>query len=274
METENQKVDRQKGRLNDQVAIVTGGGGGIGRATCVALAQDGARLVVVDIDQNHVQATLNEVQAQSGYTPTPDWIVGLVLDVRHEQDMEEMTRQTLSHFGRIDILVASAGILRPKGSGPRLVMEMSTAEWEEVLDINLKGVFLSNRAVLPTMISQRIGFIVNISSVSGRVGRAYDSAYCASKFGVIGLSEALAEEVRQYNIRVQVLLPDAVDTPLLAQSGPIPPPANVLSATRVADFIVYLLTLPEDTMLINPIIAPFQPRRRKPAPGAGGNRVE
>jgi NAD(P)-dependent dehydrogenase (short-subunit alcohol dehydrogenase family) len=146
---------------------------------------------------------------------------------------------------------------------------MPTTEWDEVIDTNLKGTFLSNHAVLPTMIRQRRGQIVNISSTSGRQGRAYDSAYCASKFGVIGLSEALAQEVLQYNIRVQVILPDAVDTPLWHQNGPIPRPAGALPVARVADLIVYLLKLPGDCLLVNPVIAPFRTRRRMAQPGAG-----
>ncbi|GIX45851.1 MAG: hypothetical protein KatS3mg131_0062 [Candidatus Tectimicrobiota bacterium] len=246
-------------RLSGQVAIVTGGGSGIGRATCGALARAGSRVVIVDVNPQGLEETRNLVAKQAaGEAP-----LALCLDVRREADMDAMARQTLEHFGRIDVLVAAAGILRPSGSGPKRLVDLSLTEWEAVLDTNLKGVFLSNRAVLPAMIRQRRGAIVNVSSVAGRVGRAYDSAYCASKFGVIGLSEALAEEVRSYNVRVQVVLPDAVDTPLWAQNSPLPRPPSALPAERVADFIVYLLSLPEDTILVQPIIAPFQARRRK-----------
>jgi NAD(P)-dependent dehydrogenase (short-subunit alcohol dehydrogenase family) len=263
----NELVHPRNGQLNEQVAIITGGGSGIGRATCVALAREGTRLVVVDIDQPHVQETLDEIE-QQGQREIAENTLGLVLDVREERDMEKMASQTISRFGRIDILIASAGILRLKGSNPKPLVEMQTHEWDAILDTNLTGVFLSNRAVLPIMIKQRSGFIVNISSTSGRVGRAYDSAYCASKFGVIGLTEALAEEVNRHNIRVQAVLPDAVDTPLWEQNGPIPPPPNILPAARVANFIVYLLKLPDDTMLINSVIAPFpRTRRRKNSPG-------
>ena len=218
--------------------------------------------MIVDSNQALVRQMLDEVHRQAAelgdMAPS-----GLALDVRSESDMEEMARQTIDRFGRIDILVASAGILRAKGCNPKLMVDVLAEEWDEVLNTNLTGVFLSNRAVLPTMIKQRKGSIVNISSISGRVGRAYDSAYCASKFGVIGLSEALAEEVRQYNIRVQVILPAAVDTSMWDQNGPIPRPPDLLPADRVAELIVYLITLPDDTMLINPVIAPFQTRRRK-----------
>jgi 3-oxoacyl-[acyl-carrier protein] reductase len=256
-------------QLEGQVAIVTGGGSGIGRATCSALVGEGACLVVVDVDQVRVGETLHEIHRQTGLPEASERVMGLTLDVRQEQDMGEMVRQTVDHFGQIDILITSAGILRAKGSGPKLVADMPTADWDEVLDTNLKGAFLSNHAVLPTMIRQRRGQIVNISSTSGRQGRAYDSAYCASKFGIIGLSEALAQEVLQYNIRVQVILPDAVDTPLWYQNGPIPRPTGALPVSRVASLITYLLKLPMDCLLVNPVIAPFRTRRRRAQPGDG-----
>jgi NAD(P)-dependent dehydrogenase (short-subunit alcohol dehydrogenase family) len=267
-----QPEDGRPGRLAGQVAIVTGGGSGIGQATAIALAREGASLVVTDLEQARVRETLAGVKALGATTSGDGAPLGLTLDVRSEADMQEMADQTLRRFGRIDVLVACAGILRPRGATPTILAEMPTAVWEAVLDTNLKGVFLSNRAVLPTMIAQRRGYVVNISSTSGRVGRAYDSAYCASKFGILGMTEALAEEVRPFNIRVQAVLPDAVDTPLWAQNGPIPRPGAVLPASRVADLIVFLLTLPEDTLLVNPVIAPFQTRRRKTpsAPGENG----
>ena len=146
-------------RLEGQVAIVTGGGSGIGRATCSALAREGASLVVVDVDQTHVRETLQEIHQQTGHPEASDRVIGLTFNVRQAQDMEEMVRQTVARFGQIDILITSAGILRAKGSGPKLVAEMPTGEWDEVIDTNLKGAFLSNHAVLPTMIKQRQGQI-------------------------------------------------------------------------------------------------------------------
>jgi len=255
-------------RLEGQVAIVTGAGGGIGRATCLALAREGAYIVGVDLDGDRVDRLADELEGQANRPSTSRRFLSLGLDVRSESDMCKMVEVTLAHFGRADILVTAAGILRPRGAPPRLLAQMPVLEWDEVLETNLRGVFLSNRAVLQVMLRQRRGQIVNISSVSGQQGHAYDSAYCASKFAVIGFSESLAEEVRAHNIRVQVLLPDAVDTPMWRQNGPIPRPGPLLQADRVADFIVYLLMLPEDTVLVSPVIAPFQTRRRG-AWGAG-----
>jgi NAD(P)-dependent dehydrogenase (short-subunit alcohol dehydrogenase family) len=136
-------------------------------------------------------------------------------------------------------------------------------EWGAVIDTNLKGTFLCNRAVLPIMIKQRGGQIINISSTSGLKGRAFDSVYCASKFGIIGLSEALSEEVRQYGIRVHVVLPDAVDTPIWEQNAPVRAPEDSLSPERIASVITYLVGLPGDTVLENLVIRPLRTRRRK-----------
>ena len=162
-------------------------------------------------------------------------------DIRSETDMAEMARITLEKFGSIDILVHSAAILRGQGSGPKMMVDVEVAEWDEVIATNLKGTFLCNRAVLPAMVQQRSGQIINISSTSGLQGRALDSVYCASKFGVMGLTQALAEEVRPYGIRVQVVTPDAIDTPMWDQNGPIRPPGDSLPASRVADLIAYMV---------------------------------
>jgi NAD(P)-dependent dehydrogenase (short-subunit alcohol dehydrogenase family) len=244
--------------LDGRVAVVTGGGSGIGRAVCLAAGSEGASIVAVDVNERRIQETMEELQRRCGDAPS----LGLALDVREEQAMDRMARQTLARFGRIDILVHCAGILRPRDTSPKPMVELSVAEWDATLDTNLKGTFLSNRAVLPTMIEQRCGHIINVSSTSGRQGRALDSAYCASKFGVIGFSEAVAEEVRPYGVKLETILPDATDTPLWDQNGPVPRPADALPAVRVADFIVYLLKMPKDTILLNPVIASFRTRRR------------
>jgi len=131
-----------------------------------------------------------------------------------------------------------------------------------VLGTNLRGMFLCNRAVVSSMIQKRRGDIVNLSSVSGREGRAHDAPYCASKFGVIGMSEALAEEVRSYGVRVQLVIPDAVKTPMWDQNGPVPCPPDALPPERVADLILYMVSLPADTILLGATIAPLRARRR------------
>ncbi|HKQ98117.1 MAG TPA: SDR family oxidoreductase, partial [Candidatus Polarisedimenticolia bacterium] len=183
-------------------------------------------------------------------------------------DMETMAAEVLKRRGRIDILVAAAGILRGETGKPQMLHETAAAAFDRVIDINLTGTYLANRAVLGAMLKAKSGNIVNVSSTSGKKGLAYDAAYCASKFGVIGLTESLAEEVRPQGVRVQVVLPEVVDTPMLEQNGPLFRPKEMLPAERVAQFIAHLVTLPAGMVLVNPVLGVF--RAGRGARGAGG----
>jgi 3-oxoacyl-[acyl-carrier protein] reductase len=240
--------------LDGAVVVVTGATSGIGLATCEAALEAGARVVAVGRRPHPLAGTAR-----------PDHLLPLALDVRRPEDMTTMAERTVAAFGRIDVLVASAGLLRT--GPPTTVDRLPVEEWDTVLETNLRGVFLSNRAVLPTMLAQRSGLIVNLSSTSGRKGLAYDSAYCASKFGVIGFSEALAEEVGPRGIKVQVVLPGPVDTPVWEQNGSVPPPAAMLAPERVAEVVLRVAALPGDT-LVSPLEVVPVPRRgaRRPAP--------
>ena len=252
-----------KRRFEGQVAIVTGGSSGIGRAGCLALAAEGACVVVVGRSPGRVQETIDQMCTLPATDPGS--FLGLLLDVRREEDMAEMARRTLDAFGRIDILVASAGISLGTSSlgGRAAVADLPVRAWDEILDTNLRGMFLSNRAVLPTMMERRRGEILNVSSSLGTTsGWAYASAYCASKFGVMGLSESLAEEAQTYGIRVQVLVPDAVDTPMLRKSHLAI--FTALKPEEVGRLIVEMLASPGDMTLLEPLIAPFSD---KPHPG-------
>ena len=246
------------GLLRDQVAVVTGGGSGIGQATCLRLAREGARVVVVDLDPARAEETLKRLSEEG----LPE-ALGIGANVAIEEDMAAMAQRAIDRFGRIDILVHCAGIIRAGKGNPRMVAEMETREWDDVIGTNLRGTFLANRAVIPAMIRQRGGNIVNISSTSGRQGFAFAAAYCASKFGVMGFSESLAEEVRTFGIKVQVVCPGAVDTPLWQQNASISAPGHALPPERVADLIAYLVTLPPDAILQNVVIMPFKARRWK-----------
>lgn len=245
-------MDQDETSLSGRAIIITGAAGGIGAATARRLATDGARLVLVD----RAAEPLAALAAELGAHPFP-------ADISSEDDMARMAAATVDLHGRIDALVAAAGILRTSGQ-PRMLADTSFEEWRRIIEVNLTGTFLANRAVLGAMLAQKRGDIVNISSVSGRQGRAFDGPYAASKFGILGLSESLAEEVQREGIRVQTVLPDAVDTGLWAQSGTSAlKPRAMLKADHVAAFIAYLLTLPRDAYLLNSTIAPIPLRTRR-----------
>jgi 3-oxoacyl-[acyl-carrier protein] reductase len=245
--------------LKGKVCIITGASSGIGKSCAEIFLRQQGKVVVVDINAERLANTVEELAILGDY----EAILSLQCSVRDEAQMNAMASKTLEHFGQIDVLVASAGILR-LGDSLKTLVDTSMDEWDAIIETNLTGTFLSNRAVLPAMIAQKQGDIVNISSTSGRQGRAFDGPYCASKFGIIGLSESLAEEVSSYGVRVQTVLPDSVDTPFWEQNGSkaIKPPVTI-PAERVAQLILHLVTLPRDAFLYNPVIAPLKTRKRK-----------
>lgn len=246
-----------------QVAIVTGGSSGIGQATCFALAKIGFQVVVVGTKPEAINQTVSQLNELSASQPEITHL-GLTLNVICEEDMQTMAAKTLDYFGRIDLLIASAGIGKKSGSQqliPPSTASLSLDEWEEILNVNLTGVFLSNKAVLPVMVAQQSGHIINISSATsmhGLRGQAYAPAYCASKFGVVGFSESLAEEVCADGIRVQVFLPGLVTTPLVAKTalsrrfG-----GRAMSASSMAAAIVNLLQQPSNAIIAHPYVLPF-----------------
>jgi 3-oxoacyl-[acyl-carrier protein] reductase len=255
-------LNRPLGRLEGQVAIVTGGTSGIGHQVCLALAQEAAAVVIVGRNRARLTAVVAEVRSVGAVRAVPPGALGLKLDVTRAEDMATMAGETLKHFGRIDILVASAGILRGEGSRPTMLLDLTSQEWDRIVDTNLKGVYLSNRAVLEIMREQRSGQIINIGSLTGRRGVPFDTPYSASKFGVVGLTEALAREMEPYGVRVQVLLPGNTDTPIWSQNAPLPPAAQTIPASRVADLIVFMLTWPHDSTLGELAIAPWRTKAR------------
>ncbi|SMY09275.1 SDR family oxidoreductase [Flavimaricola marinus] len=240
--------------LNGRVVIITGAAGGIGSALARALSDKGARLVLLDRTAEALAALEADLDTET---------LSITCDVASEAEMDAMAAATLDRFGQIDALVTTAAILRA-GDGMRTLAQTSYAEWRQIIDVNLTGTFLANRAVLPAMQAAKRGDIINLSSTSGRQGRAFDGPYSASKAGIIGLSESLSEEVAREGIRVQTLLPDAVDTGLWGQAGGSAlKPRHMLTPDRVAEVIVYLLSLPRDTYLLNSIVVPAPTRRRK-----------
>lgn len=197
--------------LRDQVALITGGGRGIGQATAWALARRGAHVVVASRSASELQATVAEIQSAGLHASAR------VLDVANEAEVEAVFAAIAADFGRLDILVNNAAILL---SGA--FADMALADWDRVLAVNLRGAVLCARQAFRLMATQG-GSIVNVSSLGGIAGTekfpGY-AAYTVSKFAVTGLTEALAAEGRAHNIRVNGVAPGAVDTAMLRQAAP------------------------------------------------------
>mgnify|MGYP001558988048 CR=1 FL=1 len=186
--------------LKDQSAIVTGSARGIGRAIAIALAKEGCNVVINSRTKKEVDATAKEIEKMNVD------VLPVVADVSNEKDVERMVDETIKKFNRIDILVNNAGVAIYKN-----FIDTSKEEWDRIIDVNLKGIFLCTKAVLPVMLKQKYGRIVNISSGAGKTGIAGLAVYCATKFGVIGFTEALADELPD-SIKVYAVCPGSVDT--------------------------------------------------------------
>ncbi|MEW5814002.1 MAG: SDR family NAD(P)-dependent oxidoreductase [Spirochaetota bacterium] len=193
-------------RLRDRVAIVTGGGRGIGRAVALGYAREGAHVVVASRTMAQVEEVADEIRSEGRKS------LAVQTDVTDEVQVEHLVELTLKEFGTIDVLVNNAGAIRPDR-----IVAMKTGDWEHVIRVNLTGTFFCCRAVLPTMLANKRGWIINISSDSGKRGWPEGGAYCASKFGIIGLTESLAFEVMHMGIVVNALCPGAVVTEMSRQ---------------------------------------------------------
>lgn len=192
--------------FSGRVALVTGGSRGIGRAIVEALAQGGAQVALASRNLEQSQATAQEISTQSGAR-----IQGYAVDVADPAQAKALVEQVLADFGRLDILVNNAGTTRDN-----LILRMNEDDWDIVLDTNLKGTFNFCKAAIRSMLKQRYGRIVNVSSISGLAGQAGQTNYSASKAGMIGLSKALAREVAARGITVNVVAPGFVPTALTA----------------------------------------------------------
>ena len=196
-------------RLQDKVAIITGASRGIGREIALLFAKEGAKLTVTARSEESLQPLSEEIKLLG--LPEP---LLFVLDVKNPEKVEEMADKTLDKYGRVDILVNNAGVTRDG-----LMLRMSDADWDEVLDTNLKGTFLCMRSVAKIMMRQRSGRVINMASVVGMIGNAGQANYAASKAGIIALTKSAAKELGSRNILINAIAPGFIDTEMTQVLG-------------------------------------------------------
>jgi 3-oxoacyl-[acyl-carrier protein] reductase len=189
-------------RLKDQVAIITGASRGIGKATALALASEGAKVVV-----NYASSSTAADEVVKTIVDAGGEAIALQADVSQSDQVDNLIKQTLDQFGRIDVLVNNAGITKDT-----LLMRMKLEDWQAVINLNLTGVFLCTKAVTKTMVKQRSGRIINITSVAGQMGNPGQANYSAAKAGVIGFTKTVAKELASRGITVNAVAPGFIAT--------------------------------------------------------------
>jgi NADP-dependent 3-hydroxy acid dehydrogenase YdfG len=224
--------------LAGQVAIVTGAGRGIGRAIAERFAGEGAAVVLAARTAKEIDAVASELERGGARA------LAVATDVADDAAVDRLVARTLEAHGRVDILVTAAGVAT---FGP--VAEQTPRDWDSMLTVNLRAVMVCCRAVLPSMLARGQGKIINVASVAANRAIAGGAVYTATKAGVVGFSRVLAEEVRKAGVRIGVLLPGAVDTPLWDSIAGAPDRARMLRADDVARAAVLMAALPTSATL-------------------------
>jgi NAD(P)-dependent dehydrogenase (short-subunit alcohol dehydrogenase family) len=229
------------GRLENKVALVTGAGSGIGKASALAFAKEGAKVVAEDLDVEAGEETANRILEAGGAA------IFIRADVSKAVEVEEMVNNTVEIYGRLDCAYNNAGV----AVSPRLTPDTTEEDWDRVMNVNLKGVWLCMKFEIPHMLKQGKGVIVNASSMVGLIGLAKRSAYAASKHGVIGLTKVAALEYAGAGIRVNAICPAVVRTPLVeniiardpeaeAQLLSMIPMQRLATVEEIAEVVIWL----------------------------------
>ncbi|QHF22953.1 glucose 1-dehydrogenase [Rathayibacter sp. VKM Ac-2804] len=253
-------MDISSTRFTDRVVLITGGGSGLGRATAVRLAAEGAKLALVDVSEQGLAATV-------GALPEGTESLTVIADVSKASDVDDYVAQTLARFGRIDGFFNNAGI---EGRQNR-TEDFTADEFDKVVAINLRGVFLGLEKVLKVMREQGSGMVVNTASVGGITGIGNQSGYAAAKHGVVGLTRNSGIEYGQYGIRINAIAPGAIWTPMVENSmkqldaeNPrkaaeefiqVNPTKRYGEAAEIASVVAFLLS--DDASYINAIVLPI-----------------
>ena len=230
--------------IENQVAVVTGAGRGIGRAIAIELGKLGAKVVVASRNRSELEETGKAIGANASVLPT---------NVRKKDELERLFEQVAAAVGPVDILVNAAGL---GIFGP--VVNFKDEDFETLIETNLRGIFFTCRYVLPSMIERKRGHIINIASIAGKVGSANRAVYCASKFGVVGFTESLAEEVRQYGVRASVICPGSTDTRFSPSETSGKARERMLQPEDVAHAVRMLVTQEPNSFISEIIMRPTQ----------------
>lgn len=223
-------------KLQNKTAVITGANKGIGRATAISLAKEGVNLGFISRNESELQALCQELEKEYGIKA-----VYSTADLSVRAEAEVAADSIIASLGKVDILINNAGI-----ASFGTLLEMDPEEWERIIRVNLMGTYYITRKILPTILAQNEGSIINVSSTAGEKGFATGSAYCSSKFAILGLTESLMQEVRKSNVRVTAITPSTVATDLAVNAGlKIGDEDRMMQPEDISELIVSILKLPQ-----------------------------
>lgn len=235
--------------LQDQIAIVTGAGRGVGREVSLMLARKGCKVAAVSRTQSDLDSLAAKIQEEGGTVLT------IAADVSQTQAVEQMVEQVVQAFGKIDILINNAGVGK-YGT----IEELSVEDYDAMMNTNMRSTFLCTKFVYPHMKKQQKGHILNVSSVAGLKGLPHESVYCASKFAQVGFAQALDHEARLHGIKVSSVCPGGINTTFAFGTGRTPgdPKFETFSsAEEVAEVVLFVLQQPEKSRIIEVFMRPM-----------------
>jgi NAD(P)-dependent dehydrogenase (short-subunit alcohol dehydrogenase family) len=233
-------------KLKDQVAIVTGGGRGIGRSIALTLASEGANVAVIARTKSEIESVKKEILNLGSKA------IAIKADVTDESQVISMVQKVMDEFGIIDILVNNAGFAKHA-----YIQDVSNELWDTTMNVNLRGIMLCTRIVYKQMMNQKSGYIINISSGSGKHGSIMYATYSTSKFGVIGFTESIAAEGRQHSIKASVICPGPVATKMRAGNHPDDDVSKLMLPQDIADVALFLVTQPKRAYIGEIVVSTF-----------------
>lgn len=233
--------------LENQTALITGGGGGLGEAIARVLARAGAYVAVADVREDQAERVAGAIRSEGGLASA------LCLDVTDAHRAEEAIRRLADESGRLDVLINNAGV---DLTAP--VEELAVADWDRILAVNLRGPFVMSKFAMARMRSQDGGHIVNIVSTAAKRAWPNAAAYHASKWGLLGLSHALHAEARPHRIKVTAVIAGGMRTPFLLDRFPDLDPAVLQNPANVAETVRFVLTQPEETVIPEVMVIPMR----------------